>query len=151
MIGILENIRTTLKMDRGLSGIIYMVQGFICKYVCIVEGLILKKGVFERSEHREGGLLGKRKEGRGFWAICPFFLLSTGEQRRGKAPAPTPGPAAWGFERGQGAGQKHEGSEGILFPCSPGAGAARRGGTTVASGGGQLWPWWQRWRVEGGG
>ena len=41
LIEILENIRATLKMGRGLSGVIYMVQGFICEYVCIVEGLIL--------------------------------------------------------------------------------------------------------------
>ena len=41
LIEILENIRATLKIGRGLSGVIYMVQGFICEYVCIVEGLIL--------------------------------------------------------------------------------------------------------------
>ena len=66
-------------------------------------------------------------------------------------PAAAMGPTAWGFERGQGAGQKHEGSEGILFLCSPGAGAARRGGATAANGGRQLWPRWRRWRVGGGG
>ena len=89
MIGILENIRATLKMGKGLSGIIYMVQGFICKYVCIVEGLILKKGVFERSEHRERGVLGKRKEGRGFLGNLPFLQppsrSSPVKQRRGGA------------------------------------------------------------------
>ena len=100
------------------------------------------KGVFERSEHKKGVFWEKGKRGGGFWAICPFFLLSTGEQRRGKAPAPALGPAAWGFERGQGAGQKHEGSEGILSLCSLGAGAAHRGG--------QLWPRWRRWRVGEG-
>ena len=94
----------------------------------------------------------KRREGRGFWAKSPSS--STSRQighRRGKAAAAALGPAAWGFERGQGAGQKHEGSEGILSLCSPGAGAARKGGATAASGGGQLWPRWRRWRVVGGG
>ena len=83
------------------------------------------------------GLLNEKERREGVWAKSPSSPTSrqTG-QRRGKAPAPALGPAAWDFERGQGAGQKHEGSEGILFLCSPGAGAARRDGATAASGAG---------------
>ena len=67
------------------------------------------KGVFERSEHREGGLLGKRKEGRGFLGNLPFLP-----------------PLDWRTEEGQGAGAGL-GAGGLGLRARPRGGAKARG------------------------
>ena len=82
MIIILENVRATLKMGRGLSGIIFIW----CR------GYFLNREtwrVYLEKEHKRGRVLKRiERKGWGFGQKCPFFLLFPMKQRRGgRAPA----------------------------------------------------------------
>ena len=79
MIIILENVRATLKMGRGLSGIIFIwCRGYFLNRetgrVCLEKG------------HKRGRVLKRiKRKGGGFGQFCPFFFLLPTEAGEGGA------------------------------------------------------------------
>jgi hypothetical protein len=77
LIGILENIRATLKKGRGLSGIIFIwCRGYFLNRE--TRSVCLQKG------HTRGRVLKRiKRKGGGFGQFCPFFFLLPTETGRG--------------------------------------------------------------------